>query len=222
MSSIDSPHTPRSRSRRRLAAWIAFGVAGLATGAVWATGFGTIGGAMGSETDPVHIDPTNPVDHTANLNGTVAPGTALTYNWNGRWGAVVDTNLFTVDLRAEDPANTYNIGFLLSNGPLLSAGGGGTGWSTIQLKLEVVEASGGGGTTCAAADFDGAQAPEVMAFDADDAGVYFNGLAGDKVWCVGINTSDGQDTAGTFIRRATDGVDPTVFPQFIATVDRAS
>ena len=220
MSSIDSPtHIPRSRSRRRLAAWAAFGIAGLAAGAVWATGFGTIGGQKGTEVVSPIIVPSTPADHPANLLNAVSPGSTLSYNWTGRWGSIVDTNLFTVDLSAEDPTSTFNIGFLLTNGDAMSAG---SGWSTIQLKVEAVEASGGGGTTCVASDFDGTHNPEVMAFDAEDAGVYFNGLAGDKVWCIGVNASDGQDTSGTFLRRDSDTNDPAVYPQFIATVDRAS
>ena len=39
MSSFDPSSPSPSKSRRRLAAWAAFGVVGLATGAVWASGF---------------------------------------------------------------------------------------------------------------------------------------------------------------------------------------
>src|SRR3954454_19423837 len=46
MSSMPSPTS--SKPRRRLAAWLAFGAAGLATGAVWATGFASISGANGT------------------------------------------------------------------------------------------------------------------------------------------------------------------------------
>src|ERR1700754_4183403 len=152
MSSIDSPTPlPRSRSRRRLAAWAAFGAAGLAAGAVWASGFGTIGGAKGNETVSPIVVPSAPTPHPADLLTAVTAGTTLSYDWTGRWGSVADTNLFTVDLTGK--AGTYNIGFLLSNGDAMSAG---SGWSTIQLKLEAVQAYGGGGTTCDASDFVGA------------------------------------------------------------------
>jgi hypothetical protein len=221
MSSIDSPAVPRTRSRRRLAAWLAFGVAGLATGAVWATGFDTIGGTTGSHTAAPIVAPTTPVDHTADLAGKVAAGSALAYNWSGRWGSVAASNLFTVDLSAEASGNAYNIGLLLTNGAALTNSGAGTGWASLQLKVEVVEASGTGGTVCVPADFDGSHATEVMAFDATDAGVYFNGLAGAKTWCVGVAAADGHDIAGTFLRSSTDSA-PTVYPSFTATVDRAS
>ena len=48
MSTFDSPN-PRSRPRRRLAAWLAFGAVGLATGAVWATGFTSFTGTQGEK-----------------------------------------------------------------------------------------------------------------------------------------------------------------------------
>jgi hypothetical protein len=60
-----------------------------------------------------------------------------------------------------------------------------------------------------------------MAFEDQDAGVYWNGLAGGSVYCIGLNASDGQDSAGTFLRRAAES-GPTTYPTFVATVDRAS
>lgn len=217
MSSIDStPTVPRSRTRRRLAAWAAFGAAGLAAGAVWATGFDTIGGSTSSNDPSPIVVPSDPAAHGPNLFGLVTAGADLTYDWDGRWGSVADTNLFTVNLTGK--TGTYNIGFLLDNGDDLST----SGWSSIQFKVEAVEATGVGGTTCVASDFDGTNDPKVMAFDAEDAGVYWNGLAGNKVWCIGVNAADGHDTAGTFLRRDSDTVDPSVYPSFIATVDQAS
>ncbi len=221
MSTIDSPAVPRPRSRRRLAAWLAFGVAGLATGAVWATGFDTVGGATGTHTVAPIVAPTTPVDHTADLFGKVTAGASLDYNWSGRWGSVAATNLFTVDLSTESGSNAYNVGFLLTNGAALTNSGAGTGWASLQLKVETVEASGSGGTVCVPSDFDGTHTTKVMAFDATDAGVYFNGLAGNKTWCVGVAAADGHDIAGTFLRSSTDSA-PTVYPSFTATVDRAS
>jgi hypothetical protein len=219
MSSIDSPPhiaTPRGRpSRRRLAAWIAFGVAGLATGAVWATGFAEVGGATGTNVVSPIIAPSTPADHPASLAGVVTAGSALSYNWSGRWGAVADSNLFTVDLTGESASNTYNIAFLLTNGTALSS----HGWTSLQLKVERVTAAG---ASCVASDFDGAQDPKVMAFDSEDAGVYWNALAGGEIYCLGVNVADGHDIAGTFLRRDSDTVAPTAYPRFVTTVDRAS
>jgi hypothetical protein len=215
MSSIDS----FIRSHKRLAAWLTFGAAGLATGAVWATGFAEVGGATG--TNPASGAPivaaSTPADHTAALSGDVTAGSTLTYNWSGRWGSVADTTLFKVDLSGESASNTYNVAFMLTNGAALS----NQGWTSLQLKLERVVASGPG-NTCVDSDYDGTQDPKVMAFDAEDAGVYWNGLAGGAVYCLGIHTADGHDIAGTFLRRDSDTVAPSVYPRFVATVDRAT
>jgi hypothetical protein len=215
MSSIDSPRIPRSRSRRRLAAWLAFGAAGLATGAVWATGFGTVGGATGTNVASPIVAPSTPADHPANLAAVVTAGTTLDYNWQGRWGAVADSLLFTVDLSAQSAANSYNLGFLLTNGSSLSS----AGWTSLQLKVEQTPATAG---VCAASTFDGTKNAKVMAFDSADAGVYWNALAGGDIYCIGVNVADGHDTLGTFLRRNSDTVAPSIYPSFVLTADRAS
>jgi hypothetical protein len=205
-----------SKPRRRLAAWLAFGAAGLACGAVWATGFASIGGANGTNSTSPIIAPSAPAAHQAALHGVVTQGSDLTVDWNGRWGSVgADTNFFTVDLTGEDAANKYNIAFLLTNTTDIS----GKGWSSLQLKVEQVDAGAG---PCDATAFDGSKAPKVMAFDAQDAGVYWNDLAGGDVYCIGVAAADGHDDQGTFLRRDSDTVAPTVYPRFLATVDRAS
>ena len=62
-----------------------------------------------------------------------------------------------------------------------------------------------------------------MAFDAEDAGVYWNALAGGHALLLSASrTADGHDIAGTFLRRDSDTVAPTVYPRFVATVDRVS
>lgn len=204
---------PRRRSRRRLAAWLGFAAAGIATGAVWATGFASIGGATGTNgTSPI-LAPSAPADHAPALQGAVTAGSPFTVNWDGRWGSNADTNFFTVDLTGKPNTQTFNIAFLLTN-DISNAG-----WTSLQLKVEADDMVAG---PCVAANFDGTNRPEVMAFDSQDAGVYWNGLPGGSVYCIGINASDGQDPAGTFIRRDSDTVDPTTYPTFIATVDRAS
>ena len=211
MSSTDTP--PTRRNRRRLAAWLAFAAVGIATGAVWATGFASIGGATGTDGPSPIVAPSAPADHAPNLQGAVTAGSAFTVNWDGRWGSNADTNFFTVDLSGQPGTQTFNIAMLLTN-DISNAG-----WTSLQLEVEAVDMLAG---PCAPAAFDGTNRPEIMAFDALDAGVYWNGLAGGNVYCIGINASDGQDTAGTFIRRDSDTVDPTVYPTFVATVDRAS
>ena len=211
-SSTDT--TPRTRrNRRRLTAWLAFAAVGIATGAVWATGFASIGGATGTDGASPVITPSDPGDQAPDLQGSITAGSALTVNWDGRWGSTADTNFFTVDLSGKPGTQTFNIAFLLTNDI------SGAGWSSLQLKLEAVDIATG---PCDPTDFDGTNRPEVMAFDAQDAGVYWNGLLGGSIYCIGINASDGQDSAGTFLRRSDENADPTTYPTFIATVDRAS
>ena len=94
-----------------------------------------------------------------------------------------------------------------------------TGWASMQLEIERVDEAAAG--TCTATDFNGATNPKVLNFDDEDAGVYYNGLAGDAVYCLGVAQSPGDDVAGTFLRAAQD-TPPSAFPTFITTVDRAS
>jgi hypothetical protein len=211
----NSQHTTKPR-RRGLAAWLAFGAAGLATGAVWATGFASVGGATGTNDPSPIVAPSTPAAHSAALSGVITAGSPLTVDWDGRWGSIpAGTNFFTVDLTGEPNTQTYNLAFLLTNTTDIS----GHGWSSLQLKVEEVDAGAG---PCDASAFDGTQNPQVMAFDSQDAGVYWNAVAGGDIYCIGVNASDGQDTTGTFLRRASDTVAPTVYPRFLATVDRAS
>ena len=205
-----------AKPRRRLAAWLAFGAAGLACGAVWATGFASVGGATGTNVAAPIVAPTGPAAHAPALNGVVTAGSPLTVDWNGRWGSIsADKNFFTVDLSGEPSGQTYNVAFLLTNTTDIS----GHGWSSLQLKVEQVDAGAG---PCNASAFDGTQNPKVMAFDSQDAGVYWNGLPGATVYGLGVNAADGQTPRGTFLRRDSDSTAPTVYPRFLATVDRAS
>lgn len=211
----NSQHSTKPR-RRGLVAWLAFGAVGLATGAVWATGFASVGGAtVGNDPSPI-VAPSAPATHDPALFGVVTAGSPLNVAWNGRWGSIpADTNFFTVDLTDEPNTQTYNLAFLLTNTTDISS----QGWSSLQLKVEEVDAGTG---PCDASAFNGTKNPQVMAFDSKDAGVYWNGVAGGDVYCIGVDASDGQDTTGTFLRRDSDTVAPAVYPRFLATVDRAT
>jgi len=217
VSSID-PSNSAPRSRRRLAAWLAFGAVGLATGAVWATGFAQAGGASNLRVTSPAITRDAPADQADRLLGTVVADTAvLNYTYEGSWGAIVDTNLFTVDLTGHP--GTYNLALLLANTTGL------TGWSSLQIEFQMVPASGPS-DTCVPADFDGITADpddtNVMRFDAEDAAVYWNAVPGNAVYCLGVDGSDGRDLSRTWLRGADENVSPSVFPAFVATVDRAS
>jgi hypothetical protein len=202
------------RNRRRIAAWLAFAVLGVSMGAVWATGFASIGGATGTDSpNAAVITPSSPTDQVAQLNGLATAGSAFTVNWAGRWGAVADTNFFTVDLSSKPVGQTFNIAMLVTNDISNS------NWTTLQLKVEAVDRASG---ACVASDFDGTNRPEVITIDAVDAGAYWNGLPGGDIYCIGVNASDGTNPTGTFIRRADETNDPSTYPTFVTTVDRAS
>src|SRR3954465_11078380 len=153
------------KGRRRLSIWLGFAALGIATGAVWATGFASIGGATGTNGSSPILAPSAPGAHAPDLQGAVTAGSPLTVDWAGRWGSNVSTNFFTVDLSGKPGTQTFNVAFLLTND--ISA----AGWTTLQLKLEAVSRASG---ACDPADYDGTNLPRVMAFDAQDAGVYWN------------------------------------------------
>jgi hypothetical protein len=198
-----------------MAAWLAFGAVGLATGAVWATGFDSVSGANGTTGGSPALAKTAPQIATSALSGTVSDDTALSFDWAGRWGKIsADTNMFKVNLSGSQFAGkTYNIALLLANTSLL------TGWASMQLKIERVDVAAAG--SCTASDLDGTNNPKLLNIDDQDAGVYWNGVAGDAVYCLGVASSSGDEFTGTFLRSAQD-TPPSAFPTFITTVDRAS
>ena len=205
--------TVARRSRRRLAAWLAFAAVGVSMGAVWATGFASIGGATGTNNGSPNITSSAPPQHTPELTGLVTQGSDLTVNWAGRWGSVPATKFFEVDLTGK-ATGTFNIAMLLTNDI------SGHGWTSLQLDLELYDAGVG---ACNAANFDGTGVKHLVALDSQDAGAYWNGLAGGKRYCIGIAAASPADNPSTtFVRRDSDTVDPDLYPTFVATVDRAS
>lgn len=200
--------------RPRLAAWLAFGATGLATGAVWATGFASVSAGNGTTGESPAMAKTAPSASTSALTGTVTTVDPISFDWDGRWGKITAKKvMFKVDLSAFANTKTYNVAMLLTNTSVL------TGWASLQLEFERVDKAANG--TCAASDFDGTQNAKILNVDDQDAAVYWNALPGNAVYCLGISTSTGDDVAGTFLRAAQDSA-PTSFPVFIATVDRAS
>jgi hypothetical protein len=212
MSTFDSP-APRSRSRRRLAAWLAFGAAGLATGAVWATGFTSFTGTQGTVAGSPAMTKGVPADDANALSGVATKVGDIAFDFDGRWGKIAaNTVTVKVDLSAFAATKHYNVAELLTNTSDL------TDWASMQLKFEnAYEASG---ASCDATHFTGSAHAKVLNFDNEDAGVYWNALPGGAVYCIGVSAATGDDTTGTFLRAATDTA-PTHFPSFITTVDRA-
>jgi hypothetical protein len=203
-------------ANRKLSAWLAFGAAGLATGAVWASGFATTGGAnrAGGTVESPAMAKTAPSPAAQPLSGTASSVATLKFDWSGRWGSIHDnTVMFKVDLTGSQfTGKTYNVATLLTNTSHL------TGWSSLQLKFEQEISADG---SCDPADLTAATNSQLLNVDNQDAGVYWNGLAGNKVYCVGVTAAHGDDALGTFLRSADENV-PSDFPTFITTVDRAS
>jgi hypothetical protein len=215
--SDNTPNTVVRRSRRRLAVWLAFAALGVSMGAVWATGYANITGNAGSDSGSPIVATTGPTQPTSNLNTTAsANGAGWTVAWNGLQGSTTKQWFFKVDLTGH-PTGTYNVAALLSNGAAVSA----SNWSTLQLQMENFDSGTDNTFDCSTATFDGTQSPKTVTFDTQDAGAYWNGLAGGHVYCIGIAASAGMDTTGTFLRRADTSTIP-VNPSFVATVNRAS
>src|SRR5256885_8557876 len=130
------------RSRRRLIAWLAFGAVGIIMGAVWATGFASIGGANGGQSASPAFTSGAASAQSSALSGVVTAGSPLTVSWTGRWGSTAATNFFKVDLDSLPAGQTFHVAQLLTNNQ--SAGG----WGALQLadREEDVRAGGSCGT----------------------------------------------------------------------------
>jgi hypothetical protein len=226
----DSSIPVRSRRRRRLALWLGFGAIGVTMGVVWATGFATFtAGANGSSAGSPVVTPASPTSSNP-LTGTVSANAAAWHvDWTGDWGSTAGYSFFQVDLTGQPSGRTYNLAMLLTNGSAMA--GAADKWQTLQLKTELRQAAG---ASCQASDFNapGGEA-RVFSFESQDAAVYWNdgdadiqsagGIvsAGGNPYCVGVEAaSPPYDGSGTFLRDT--GTPPTVYPNFVLTVNRAS
>jgi hypothetical protein len=211
------------RSRRRLAIWLGFAVLGISMGAVWATGFATFSGGgntPGPPADSPVVTPGSPLNAVnPPLTGLVTAGAPWTVAWTGDWGSTPKAWFFEIDLSGQPVTANYNIAMLLTNGHDMS--GAQHPWQELQLKT--VLQSTVDPTKCDAADFTGGDSnAHLFSFASEDAGVYWNSVAGGKVWCIGIEAATPPyNGSGTFLR-STDGTPPDVYPTFVATVNRVS
>jgi hypothetical protein len=216
MSDFITPAAPKRRSRKRLAIWLSFAVLGVSMGAVWATGFASVTGNAGSDSGSSIVATSGPSQPTSSLNSTAsANGAGWTVGWAGLQGSTTKQWFFKVDLTGK--SGTYNVAALMSNGAAVSA----SNWSTLQLNMENDDTGTDNTVDCATATFNGSNQSKVVTFDTQDAGAYWNGLAGGHVYCIGVAASPGMDSSGTFLRRADTSTIP-VNPSFVATVNRAS
>jgi len=200
------------RNRRRLMAWAAFGATGVLLGSVWAFGFSTSQGTVGTAETVADVVPgTAGSTSVSPLAGLVTNPEDLDVTWDGNWGVIAeDESMFLVDLSALDAGDTYFIEVYSRGVP--------TGWTTLQLEFANLPA----GTCDGTDDFSAAASTQVMPITNSDAQVTFSGLAGGAVYCIGIAdaTPRADDIAGTFLRRPGDTA-PDV-PSFTAMVNRSS
>ena len=176
MSTLRHSFYSAPRVGRRLAAWLAFGAVGLATGAVWATGFASSTAGNGT------TDPSPAVTKTApdgrHVGARAAPWPtrpALTFDWDRPLG--LDRRRHgdvhgRPERRGSTTARPTTSRMLLANTSVL------TGWASLQLEIERVDEAAGG-TVRRRPTSTARPTPKVLNFDDEDAGVYWNGLAGD-------------------------------------------
>jgi hypothetical protein len=203
------------RTRRRLIAWAIFGATGVLLGSVWAFGFSTSSGTVGTaNTTAALVAGTAGSTSTSPYAGTITNPEDLAVTWDGNWGVLAaDTTMFKVDLLAYPNTQTFFVEVYSRGVP--------TGWTTLQLKFANLTQDDG--LACDATDdFTGAASTQVMPVTNSDAQVTFSGLAGGKVYCVGIDsaTPRADDITGTFLRRPGDAA-PDV-PSFTAMVNRSA
>jgi hypothetical protein len=208
------------RKRRRTFAWAIFGLVGVAIGAVWAAGLATSETQPGTETAaPNVVGSTNPFP-ASRFDGLVTTNSNLTIGFSGLWGVVAaDTPMFNFDATTLADG-TYFATVYLNATP--------AGWEQIQIKFLIVPKSC---TTAVAGDWTTAaggtanQNYSVVALDVADAKATFNNLAvagGDDQFCIGVqNIAKANDTAGTFLRRPSASVTPTM-PSFIAAANQSA
>jgi hypothetical protein len=225
----------RQRTRRRLGAWGAFLLLGLLIGAVYATGFATIGAGTPSESTPESLagEPQATQAENSALKNSINPVTTeLTYSWLGRWGSIETAVMYELDLEGTDPvdeeeftaSDKFYSEVVLLNEP--------TGFSDLQLQLRIAKLAEPSSESCALngeAALKSAVAPNgggvvanqrVMHFDTSDAQVLFKGindssgaatgLPGAAEYCVGLVNytgppEAGKDELGTFIRKNKTG-----------------
>ena len=213
-SSTPSPLVLKSRGR--LAAWLAFGAVGLATGAVWASGFASGTGANGATVISPALTKTAPTRATSALSGT----TTARHDARVRLGRPLGLDrrqevMFKVDLSGADYAGkTYNIALLLANTSDM------TGWASMQLKLECVDVAASG-TCVATAVRRHATTRRCSTSTTRTRACTGTASPATRSTASASAPSPGDEAAGTFLRAAQD-TPPTAFPTFITTVDRAS
>lgn len=204
--------TPHRRPRRRLAAWLAFGLFGLMMGITWAAGVATSSATVdlaGATEAATLFGTASSGSGTSQYDGLITADTALEIDLVGKWGSIAaDTPMFDIDLSGQ--TGTFYSEIYLTNTP--------SGWSVLQIEFLMV-AKACADTT--AADWAAPDATSVMVFETVDAFAAFDGLASGGSACIGVGaTSKANDPNGSFMRYA-NGATPTA-PDFAAILNRSS
>jgi hypothetical protein len=200
-------------------AWALAGIAALATGTAYATGFVA---APSSAVDTAHGAATplfgSPPSGELPLYPGAVTSYGLTIGFDGLWGQIAhDTRVFTVAVPTDDPrtdapyppGTTFSVNVFVTNQPeVLSGGGGQTSWTTLQLQWSVASCPGGVfyDETSASPTFASPLDQAVMAVTAGTVHVALTGLSPGSVYCVGITQAypDANDPSTTDLQRPYD------------------
>jgi hypothetical protein len=242
MDDVMSGRTPRT-PRRRWVLWAVFGTVGLIMGAAYATGFASTNNttAENNAGEATNLNGKPAIANPSLYAGTITNSNALPISFDGNYGTLPSTVMFTIDLSGNDPyghpyAGTYYSDIVLSNWAALALNTATPQWDILDFKFLGVECDAGF-TTWTAASPDGPAAPSAqMDVDTVDAHVTFTGLAGGHKYCFGLDNATslteaavlqaaaGGSVNGTVLFRpnATPGNTVPTAPNFTATVNRSA
>jgi len=221
--------------RGRLVAWALVGVAALATGTAYATGYistsNTAADSANGAATPLFGQP-------AAAEAPLYPGaittSPLTIGFDGLSGQVAhDTDVFTVTVPAVDArtgapypeGTTFALHIFVTNEPELTSGAGGnTPWTTYALQWSLAPCPGGtfSDETSPSPTFAAPLSQAIMAVTAGTVHALLTGLSAASVYCAGVRQAypDANDPAGTDLARpyATDADAQAANPAWTSAV----
>jgi hypothetical protein len=223
------------RPSARLIAWAAAGVAVVATGTAYATGFAS---TANTTADPANGAATPLFGQPPAPDPALYPNAITTFplpiGWDGLTGQVAhDTDVFTVSVPATDArtgaaypgGTTFALHVVVTDQPDLVGGAGGhTPWTTLQLQWSLAPCPGGAFSdeTSAAPTFASPLVQALMPVTTGTIEATLTGLAPGTVYCAGVKQAypDATDPAGTDLARpyATDADAQAANPAWTSAV----
>ena len=214
-----------TKAARRATSWSVFGVAGLALTATWATGVAGNESAALTPTGTASITASAPAagaSRFATLITAAAPASPLEIGFKGKWGTLVADQLtFQANLSSVADSDKYFVEISLGN-PFP------VGFTALNVEFVYVSKA----TACTDADIATASTSSVLAADNADATAVFTGINNttNDYHCFGVkkmsttNNADqlANDSAKSFIRRASADNAPSTMPKFVAILNQAS